>query len=352
MSLYKDQKALKPNIEDVAGEIIGAEKLANLMDFVAFLRENKLAPRWQSSNSWKVMHKGKTVCFVKLRDDKGFWSVYFSQFTREKWFLEHEPSLAADDELKDFIWRHIPGRNCPGTRCNGRNADILDREFAGVCWCWPVRIWNADGKDLDCVKKLVLAVKDLIAVAAAADAANKVNPYEPAEGEWLSSADIGAHTGRPLGRTFTESLDIEFTITPRLRYCNAAIVLSGGGWIPETWKQVPVSLRVGETFRFESYQGPAYNWTAVEKLKYRANVTYLAEMSIDIAANTFNSTVWTLDANGEKDTPYRIAVDYQFRLGTGNPAIPRITAIDTVYLGPGYDGAAYVVKDFKIVGGK
>jgi len=351
MSVYQNQKITKPSIEDVAGDFIAGDKLQNLLDFTAFLRERKMTPKWQSFNSWKVSHKGKIVCYVKLRDDKGFWSVFFSQFTREKWFLEHEPLFAADDELKDFIWKHVPGRNCPGTRCNGRNWDILEREFAGVCWCWPVRIWNADGKTLESAKKLVLTMTDFIAAASAAEKINKTQTPVLTEGGWLSSKDIGAHIGRPLGKTYTKSLNVEFYMTPLFRYCNAAVVFSGGGWVPGAWQQVPVALRVGETFRFESYKGPSYNWTADESLKYRAHVTYFAEMSIDIAANTYSSTVWTLDENGGKNKPFRIAVDYPFHIGTGKPPIPRITAIDTVYTGPGYEEASYIIKDFKVTGG-
>ena len=352
MSVYQNQKTIKPSIEDVAGDFIAGDKLQNLLDFTAFLRERKMTPRWQSYNSWKVSHKGKIVCYVKIKDDKGFWSIFFSQFTREKWFLEHEPLFAADDELKKFIWKHVPGRNCPGTKCKGRNWDILEKPFAGVCWCWPVRVWNAEGGALECAKKLTLAIVDLIAVATAAEKINKSKISALKEGEWLSSADIGAHIARPLGKTYTKSLNVEFYITPLKRYCNAAVVLSGGGWVPGAWQQVPVALRVGETFRFESYLGPAVNWKAAESLKYEADVTYFAEMSVDIAANVYNTTVWTLNANGNKDKPHRIAVDYPFRLGTGKPPIPKITAIDTLYLGPGYDAASYVIKDFKVTGGE
>jgi len=58
------------------------------------------------------------------------------------------------------------------------------------------------------------------------------------------------------------------------------------------------------------------------------------------------------DASGEKDTAaYCIAKDFPFRMGTGDPAIPKITAIDTVYLGPDLLNA-YIIRNFRVVGGK
>jgi len=75
-------------------------------------------------------------------------------------------------------------------------------------------------------------------------------------------------------------------------------------------------------------------------------------MSINITDNTYGATVWMLDASGKQDAPYSIAKDFPFRLG-GDPAIPAITAIDTVYLGQDDDPMlAFIVKDFKVVGGE
>jgi len=102
MSLYKSQKPKKPKIEDVAKEIIDGDHLKNLLNFLAFLNDNKLTPRWQSGNSWKVVYKNKNVCHINLNDHEGVWMIRHSQFTRDKWFVNYEKYIT-DDKLKNFI---------------------------------------------------------------------------------------------------------------------------------------------------------------------------------------------------------------------------------------------------------
>ena len=185
-----------------------------------------------------------------------------------------------------------------------------------------------------------------------AGAAENDKPCALKKNEWPSVKGIGARAGRPLGRAYTQSLDVRFYITPRLRYANnAAVGFSGGGWIPAALPQAPVALRLGDSSRFEAYMGPGEGWRAVETLKYQANVTYFIEMSIDISGNIYSATAWMLDADGERDAPYCIAKDFPFRLG-GDPVIPAMTAIDTIYLGPNNENRAYIIRDFEVVGGE
>jgi len=177
-------------------------------------------------------------------------------------------------------------------------------------------------------------------------------PRDLKENEWASRAGIGANTGRPIGNTYTESLDVEFYITPQVLIANAAVVLSGGGWVPTTWQQCPIGIRFSEVNNIDCYRGPTAGWAAIDTLRYRAHTEYFVSMSINVKNNTYSTTVWTLNDNGERDTPHRIAVDFPFRLGTGNPAIPQITAIDTLYSVSDEEDWLYVIRDFKVVGGK
>jgi len=158
MSLYQSQKAVKPKIEDVAGNFITGDKLKNLMDFLGFMRDNKLTPRWQSSNSWKVSYKGKGVCFIKIIGTS--WFVMHSALTREKWFVGYDEYFP--DELKKFVWENIKGGYCPNN-CMGRSKTIFGKEFNDFCTCWAIRTENPDGAALECSKRVVLAIKSFIA---------------------------------------------------------------------------------------------------------------------------------------------------------------------------------------------
>ena len=93
-------------------------------------------------------------------------------------------------------------------------------------------------------------------------------------------------------------------------------------------------------------------WAAAETLKYQGNVTYYAEMSLNITDRTYSATLWMLDARGEMDTPYAIAKNFPFRFGGGEPPVPAVTAIDTFYMGSGGDDAEVIIGDFKVVGGE
>ena len=66
MSEYQAQKELKPKVDDIARELLDEDKLANVLDFLEFLKNNKLTPRWYTANSWSVKHKNKTVCMIKF----------------------------------------------------------------------------------------------------------------------------------------------------------------------------------------------------------------------------------------------------------------------------------------------
>jgi hypothetical protein len=163
-SLYQKQKAIKPKVEDVAKEFITGDKLKNLSDFLEFLKNNKLTPRWQSSNSWSVRYKNKSVCYVRLNNNEMSWSLDHSQFTREKWFTDYDKYIT-DDELKEFIWDHINAPRCIGRDCWSyqNKMTILGKQFDAVCNCWPLSVKNPDGAKLECSKKFILVIKNFIA---------------------------------------------------------------------------------------------------------------------------------------------------------------------------------------------
>ena len=159
MSLYQSQKAVKPKIEDVVGDFLNKDLQKNLMDFLGFLQENKLTPRWQSSNSWKVSYKGKGICFIKIVEPSS-WFVMHSAITSEKWLVGYDAYFS--DELKAFIWKNVKGGWCPNN-CKGRSRTFFGKEFNDVCTCWGVRTENPSGAALENSKKVVLAVKNFIA---------------------------------------------------------------------------------------------------------------------------------------------------------------------------------------------
>jgi len=166
MSIYSDQKTVKPKIEDAASEYICDDKLRGLMDFLGFLHENKLMVRWASWNSWKVSYKGKSMCFIKIDENRVHgvdgmsWLLMLSVFTREKWFLEYDDYFA-NNELKEFIWENVRGSWC-SRDCKGHTKTVLGKSFNDFCGCWGIRVENPDDVALERSKKVVLTIKNYI----------------------------------------------------------------------------------------------------------------------------------------------------------------------------------------------
>jgi hypothetical protein len=53
-SIYQKQKNVRPKIEDNLGDILEGERLKHALEFITYLRANKMSPAWASENSWKA----------------------------------------------------------------------------------------------------------------------------------------------------------------------------------------------------------------------------------------------------------------------------------------------------------
>lgn len=136
--LYKEQKASKPKIEDVIPDWLDGDMKKNALDFVVWLRTNKMSPTWASTNSWKSSYKGKSICYVKLLcvdrniNNKYLWMIetYFNNRSKYYELLESEGLL---QHLSDNIWYchgcHIKSESL----CQRRNVTVLGKEIKGVC---------------------------------------------------------------------------------------------------------------------------------------------------------------------------------------------------------------------------
>ena len=150
------EKIVKPKIEDVIGERLEGDIQKNALDFVAFLRENKLSPGRMDIGSYTVKHKSNSVCNIYIRD--GWWMIRHRPSTLEKGIT--------DSELIEFIHDNINHPECKNYKCPGwtrNNIVILGKQFDKVCNCWTVRINNPDGKILEHCKKFILLIKSVIA---------------------------------------------------------------------------------------------------------------------------------------------------------------------------------------------
>ena len=145
-------KTVKPKIEDLICDILNGDAQKNALDFVSYLRENKLNPVWSAKNVWTVSSKTFRICFIRLHGaaeyhnlDVGSWNI--------SPFIGEYSSEALNDELKEIVW--LNKKNCqPCGQCALKIDTIFGKKFANSCEA-SVLFVNPDIKAVECVKELV-----------------------------------------------------------------------------------------------------------------------------------------------------------------------------------------------------
>lgn len=163
-SLLKEQKTAKPNIEDVVGDFLEGKTLKNAMEFIAFLRNNNMNPRWCSTNGWRVTgKKSKPICYIQLGGPKYPWMSYLKV---GDWVIGELESLGrkyldefiSSDEMKKFVWTSVkPCSRC--SSCGPRSGTYMGKTYDECC---ALRIINPKAEGLELAKKLVEANKRFI----------------------------------------------------------------------------------------------------------------------------------------------------------------------------------------------
>ncbi|MCL2546921.1 MAG: hypothetical protein FWE06_06970 [Oscillospiraceae bacterium] len=157
--LHECQKNTRPQIEDIAGKALVGERLDNLLNFVTWLRANKISPAWATKNNWMVSVKGKRTCYIRVSQLDGiFTGSWWVSFSCEGLADEN---LIADERIKEIVWSNV--RTCKV--CNscfpGGNKTILGKEMERVCGLAAPDFWNPDAEEIECAKQLILAKREL-----------------------------------------------------------------------------------------------------------------------------------------------------------------------------------------------
>ena len=329
-----------PTFEDVLREKLTGKTLENALDYVAYLEEIGVP-----GDGGVYYVPGAYLCNIHQVDETG-WHISVEHIDSPLCRVEYQ-GFPVDEKVKEFAWAHMTKCGNHGCGYNpGRRVTLFGKEFKNTCFAL-LDFSNPDGEDLELLKKLSLVWKRVVD-----DAAGKGTLYYgTVKNEWSPARVTDALPGLPLGKAYTKTLDVEFRVTIKKTFVNqVAVGFSGGGIVPAGLGQFPAALGIGAAHldRFEAIKG-AEGFTSVEALKYQRDVTYLAEMSLNITANTYDATVWMLDADGRPDTPYYIARDYPFRLEEGAGPLTAIDRVHPLYM---YDDRAYIVGDFTVVGGE
>ena len=146
-------------IEDVFNEVLTGDVLKNALDFARFLSANGII----QADEHSMHYMGKCVCYLDTRSKKHSWKVW----TEGDYSNEHE-GFPIDERTKEIAWANVMKcGNCKGVDCIGTTKTIFGKEFANICNADNVNMTfeftNPDAEILECVKKLVLIRKSVIA---------------------------------------------------------------------------------------------------------------------------------------------------------------------------------------------
>jgi len=146
------EKAVKPKIEDVIGDVLNGDTQKNALDFVAYLRENKLNPAWSAKNVWTVSSKTYRVCFIRLHGAAEYHNLDVGCWNVSPLIGEYDAD-SLSDELKEIVWTNT--KNCQTCgQCALKLNAVFGKEFTNSCE-GSILFVNPDSKAVECAKKLV-----------------------------------------------------------------------------------------------------------------------------------------------------------------------------------------------------
>ena len=132
----------KPVIEDLISEYLDGDMRKNALDFVAWLRANKLNPVCSGGKTFKTGYKGDVICTVKLFQpwvaSTNMWAVnlYLHHADKYKETIESEglQNIFFDDIIYCVHDSGGAGTGCdPKKPCaGGENRTILGKVIAGI----------------------------------------------------------------------------------------------------------------------------------------------------------------------------------------------------------------------------
>ena len=132
-SLFKRQKKSRPKVEDMICEYFEGNTKQRALDFVTWLKANKLSPRFGATNAWYIYDKNENFCAIRieskewptvsLEPQETAFCICFSAYT------EYHDKLLNTEALKEAV---IAGLK-PCTDCSPNCERIEEHPVAIVC---------------------------------------------------------------------------------------------------------------------------------------------------------------------------------------------------------------------------
>jgi len=133
-TIVQEQAKVKPKIEDIIATNLDGDMKRIALDFIAYLRVNKLNPVKTSAYCWKVNYKGKRIFTININKQSWFVLPYFD-------YINDFEDFVLENGLQNVYWDNIyycvAGRGCnPKKSCAGGTTTIFfGKEIKGICSC-------------------------------------------------------------------------------------------------------------------------------------------------------------------------------------------------------------------------
>jgi len=145
----------KKEIEEAISDSFDGEMKKRMLDFIAYLRKNKMNPAPSSATSWKISYKACVVCYLRCDLDAGI-------MTAQPVLGEYgQDSLS--DEFKETVWENTKKeKDCHGScRCSYKLKTVFGRAFKHNCGLHIV-FTNPNASEIECLKKLLEMRRNVI----------------------------------------------------------------------------------------------------------------------------------------------------------------------------------------------
>jgi hypothetical protein len=161
VSLHGKQKSAKPKIEETINDYIKDVNLkSNILDFIAWLRKNKMSPSWSARNYYKVSRDKNKILLIRIDNN----AVIIERFWRP-WKDDECQKFIYDNNLQELVGNNFTvcgryvGRNCPGcppsSDFTGMSISICGKEAKNICRGEILYFVNPDYETIEGIKKLV-----------------------------------------------------------------------------------------------------------------------------------------------------------------------------------------------------
>jgi len=153
-SMYQQQKAVKPLIEDIIPKYLDGDMKKNALGLAAWLRENKMSPGWTLTNWWNINCKGKVICKIQLGEEVWSNSKFWFVILNLTHLNAYEESIISEN-LQQIIWDNIKYcGSCAGC-APGSDATLFGKECKSLCHKPLVTVCDPDEATVDGIKKLL-----------------------------------------------------------------------------------------------------------------------------------------------------------------------------------------------------